>query len=338
MASMGNETIEVSLLFSNGLETKAAVPAGISAGKYEVKKVPVKEAVQQVLSLRDEIAGKDWNQKDLDFFLESKKMGGNANLAVSAAFFKADNGQQVAVGEKKFPKLMMLCFEGGKHGSGQIQMQEFMLIEDHIEDAKRDYGKLKEYLISQREQTLVGAEGAFSPYGFNDSLALTALRKVFPQGKIAIDAAGCFQKEKSPDYDYFIKSFPVISIEDPFSDEDWAAWRGFYEKYGQQLMIVGDDLTVTNVDRIKQAIGEQVINAVVIKPDQIGTITQAMEAVQMCEKNNLKIVVSHRGEDTNDDWIADFAMVVGADFVKFGGLERGERVAKYNRLKELGMR
>ncbi len=338
LASFGNETIEASLTFADRQKVFASVPAGLSAGKYEIPKVSPDIALFQIEEIDKLVSQKDWNQEALDREISSHGFGGNATLAVSAAFFKANS--ITASNSSKFPRLMVLLFEGGEHGNSanpKLTIQEFMILEDTITGAETLFFNLRNYLVENGVETLVGAEGGFSPEVFDNNAALATIKKVFPDRKVCLDAADCFQKGDVPDYDRIIADFNIASIEDPFSDEDWSRWSDFFARHGDQILIVGDDLTTTNPDRIQKAIDLKAINAVVIKPNQIGTISQAVAAVKIARQGGLKIIVSHRGEETDDTWIIDFALEVQADFVKFGGMDRGERIAKYNRLRELGM-
>lgn len=336
LSSTGSETVEVEMKGEGGKQARSSVPAGISAGKYEVLKVGADEAVMQIEGVKELVLGRDFNQQTLDEALAGQEMGGNASLAVSAAFWESSRAGQIRSYEK-FPKLFLLVFEGGEHGNKNIAMQEFCVVEESLEMAITDYRKMKKHLEAQGVETLVGAEGAFSPKEFDDLKVLATMSEVFPGQEMALDAAGSF-KDSNVNYEGILKKFKVVSIEDPYSDEQWKEWKEFYDKYGSSVMVVGDDLTVTNVERMRQALEPRVINAVVVKPNQVGTISKARQAVELARRSDLKVVVSHRGEETDDDWIVDFALEVEADYVKFGGIERGERVAKYNRLRELGMR
>ena len=140
--------------------------------------------------------------------------------------------------------------------------------------------------------------------------------------------AECFGESNIPE--------GITTVEDPFDDESWDKFTQLSAQ--NKYLVIGDDLTTTNPERIKKALELKAINGVVIKPNQIGTISQAKEAVKIARDGGLKIIVSHRGEETDDVWIVDFALAVEANYVKFGGMNRGERIAKYNRLIELGMK
>lgn len=338
LSSMGNATIKVRLWLENNVTASVVIPAGISAGKYEAPNIPADDAIQQVLAIKDTILSGDWDQEQLDKKLVASKIAGNSSLAVSAAFWKATTIAGKELHYDSFPKLNMLLFEGGKHGNPNLTIQEFMLIEDSIEQAIEDYKTMRHYLETQHIETTVGAEGGFSPMNFTNRLVLELIKTVFPGRQLALDAAGSFKENQEQEYQTLFNNYNIYYLEDPHSDEDWQKWAAFFAQYGTDKLLVGDDLTVTNASRIQQAIDEKAINGVIIKPNQNGTISGTIEAVELARKNNLKVIVSHRGEETSDDWIVDFALSVKADYVKFGGINRGERIAKYNRLLTLGMK
>jgi enolase len=332
IASMGDYTVEATIEFDGGQKSVASVPAGISAGKYEVAKVDADTGINQISQISQICSGKDWTQESLDEEIIKHGFGGNATLAVSASFYKANRYSLTA---NRFPKLMLLLFEGGEHGNKNLTIQEFMVIEDGLEQAFRDFRDIREYLETNNIETTVGVEGGFSPINFTNTDVLDAISKVLPSRKIALDVAGTFAKGEFLDYSKLTHQYNLASIEDPYDDENWSSWSNLTNLLGPTLMIVGDDLVTTNPQRIQKAVELKACNAVIIKPNQIGTITLAKQAVELARKNNFKIIVSHRGQETDDWWIADFAVDVGADYVKFGGMDRGERVAKYNRLAEL---
>lgn len=340
MASLGNETIEATVEFEDGSKSSASIPAGVSTGKYEVKKVSADVALLEIGKINDLCKNKELTQSELDTMISGQGFGGNSTLAVSAACWRVqpDVVTKIQGPAKKFPKLMLLLFEGGEHGNRNLTMQEFMVIEDSYVQAAKDFRTIRESLEQNRIEKTVGAEGGFSPLKFNNPDALETIKKVLPDKSIAIDVAGDFNPGEFFDYSALTYYYPIKSIEDPYTDEDWEQWAALISLLGRDIMVVGDDLTVTNPERIKMAISKKACDAVIIKPNQIGTISGALEAVRVAKEGGLKIIVSHRGEETDDNWIVDFAIFVDADYVKFGGMERGERIAKYNRLMELGMR
>ncbi len=338
LTSLGNETIKVGLTFENGEKSEVGVPTGISAGKYESKDISVGDSISQIRNIKKHLIDRDWNQETLDQKLNELGLGANTSLALSSCFWTAQNTINIRSYDLKFPKLMMLLFEGGRHGNPNITVQEFMVIEKSLEGAISDFKRLRNYLQTNNIETTVGVEGGFSPKFFNSVTCLETIKKVFPEKDIALDIAASFGENKILNYEHVISNYNIVSLEDPFADDDWDSWIDFYNHFGKKLMIVGDDLTATNPQRLKKAISLNAVNAVIIKPNQNGTITGTLEAVKLAKSKGLKVVVSHRGEETVDNWIVDFALKIGADFVKFGGISRGERISKYNRLLELGMK
>ncbi len=136
-------------------------------------------------------------------------------------------------------------------------------------------------------------------------------------------------------YHTWLKDYPIVSIEDGLAEDDWEGWQELTKELGQDLLIIGDDLFTTNTDRLRMGLKEKAANAILIKPNQIGTLTETIECIKLAQKHNYKIMISHRSGETCDDFIADLAVAVGADYIKAGSLSRGERVAKYNRLMEI---
>jgi enolase len=132
--------------------------------------------------------------------------------------------------------------------------------------------------------------------------------------------------------DSIVANYPIISLEDPIEEDDWDGWTEVTAKHGSKIMIVGDDVFASNSDRLREGVKRRAANAVIIKPNQVGTVTEAIEFTNLARENSYKLVVSHRSGETEDSFIADFAVGVGADFVKFGAPSRGERIVKYNRL------
>lgn len=332
LSSMGNETVEVTLDFGTTKST-ASVPAGISAGQFEIKNAPVPHAIKEIENLKSKLLNVDLDQITLDQILVDHCQWGNASLPISAAFWK--HGLKTKT-YTRFPKLFLLLFEGGKHGNEEITIQEFTIIENSINEARSDFKLLKDKLDRLKIESLVGAEGGFSPVGFNNEKVLNVIKSNFPDKQIALDIASTFAHDEL-NWSQLLSTYNIVSVEDPYSEESWDKWSDFYNNFGQKVMVIGDDLTVTNRERLHKALNPKVINAVIIKPNQNGTITGTLETIKKARDNNLKIIVSHRGEETDDNWIVDFALEVESDFVKFGGMDRGERIAKYNRLRELGM-
>jgi enolase len=222
------------------------------------------------------------------------------------------------------------------------------------------YGLLKKALTAQGYSTDVGDEGGFAPEKFNPQKSLDLIRKAvsakYTPGKdvfFGMDvAAGSFYKgdlyaieeqhlnlssDKLSDYyEDLLCKFEIIYLEDPFYEKDHAAWASFYKKFYKRLMISADDLVVTNPYILDKIIDEKLANTVIVKPNQVGTLTETLAFIRKAKENKMTLCVSHRSGDTAEDtFIADLAVAVGAEFMKSGAPARGERVAKYNRLLEI---
>jgi len=275
----------------------------------------------------------------------------------------------------QIPTPMFNIINGGKHADSGLSIQEFMIVPVGIKSVKEKiragseiFHNLKDILAKLNYATGVGDEGGFAPKldshhkAFN--LISSAVEKAnYKLGKdifIAIDAAAnsffslddnsYILKPENISLDYqrlialyleWVEKYPLFSIEDGLNEEGWNEWGEMSQKLkvhkvkSQKLMIVADDLTVTNTKRLKKAIDNNCANAIIIKPNQIGSLTETIECVKMAQKAGWKIIVSHRSGETCDDFISDLAVAVGADFLKAGSLSRGERLAKYNRLMEI---
>jgi len=261
------------------------------------------------------------------------------------------------------------CFNlinGGKHADNNLDFQEFLLIpassksySDCLQIGTTIYSFLENKLKTLNLSTLVGLEGGFGPNFSGNNDALDILRQTINSSsfKFGFDvflgldvAATSFFREESyhmkdnhmslssSDLIYYLKGFiteyNLLYLEDPLFEDDWDSWTKITQEQ-PQVVVIGDDLIATNPYRLQIAINKKAITGVVIKPNQIGTVTEALAVLEIARASNLKIIVSHRSAETNDDFIADFAVGVGSDYVKFGAPARGERVAKYNRLLEI---
>lgn len=281
---------------------------------------------------------------------------------------------------KQLPVPMMNILNGGRHADNTVDLQEFMIMPVKAQDFAEGlricaeiYHTLKRICKERGLSTAVGDEGGFAP-DLKDSkdvleLIVQAISESgYQPGEdimIAIDAAASeLYEEQSEKYyfpgesqksgkeiyrtaeemiDYYenlIKLFPIASIEDGLDEDDFEGWKLFMQRVGEHVQLVGDDLFVTNVERLKKGIEKKAGNAILIKVNQIGTLTEAFEAIEMAHKNGLRTVISHRSGETEDTMIADIAVAVNAGEIKTGAPCRSERVAKYNRLlrieEELG--
>lgn len=271
---------------------------------------------------------------------------------------------------KVMPMPMMNVLNGGKHANNNLNIQEFMIVpvggknyREIMQMGVEVYKVLKEILKKKNLVTSVGDEGGFAPNLENDEeaieLLLEAINKAgFKEKKdfeLALDVASTemhleakkINKEgyyfwKTDEYktkaemiDYIVdlvNKYPIYSVEDGLAEEDWKAWKELTKKIGNKVQLVGDDLFVTNPERLMNGVKEEVANAILIKPNQIGTLTETLETIRLAKKNNYKTIISHRSGETEDTFIADLAVGVNAMQIKTGAPCRTDRVAKYNRL------
>lgn len=265
-----------------------------------------------------------------------------------------------------FPRLMVNVVNGGKHAQWNFDIQEFMVLTvsnkptEAVRVASEIFQQLGKNIKKRGLSTLVGDEGGYSPaLSSNDEafeVILNSVKEIgYENGKdfqLGIDAAASefyqngkyILKKNNKEIDgkelinYYISlidKYNVYSFEDVFFEDDWDHFTQFTEKVGKDRLIVGDDFMVTNPNRIKEGIKKHAANAVIIKPNQIGSIVETIEAITLSKKAGWKVAVAHRSGETEDSFIADLAYGVGADFIKTGSMSRSERLAKYNRLIEI---
>ncbi len=274
------------------------------------------------------------------------------------------------VNAKKLPTPMMNILNGGKHSDNNISSQEFMIMPtsgkdfaENLQMGVETYHNLKKVLKSKGYFVAVGDEGGFAPNLQSEEEVLDviveAIKKAgYIPGKdisIALDVAstemydeakkvgkngylfwktGTF-KTSDEMIDYLVElvqKYPIVSIEDGLAEEDWNSWKKLTQKLGSKIQLVGDDLFVTNTDRLRKGIKNKVANSILIKPNQIGTLTETLDAIEMAQKAGYTTVISHRSGETEDTTIADIAVAVNAGQIKTGAPCRTDRVAKYNRL------
>jgi len=350
--SRGFWTLETTITTSEGIVAFASVPSGTSTGKSEALALQAYEAVSATEEIFLDIAGKEFDSQ-LDFDNEliaqdgtsnKAKLGANSILALSVAFCRAQakskniplykhiNEIGYFSGALALPKLMMLMFEGGKHGSGSIDFQELMYVTESVDEGVLLYQKIKNHLEDEHLSTQVGLEGAFSPRELTNVKALKIMSRISPITPISLDIAQSSRTGREIDFAKLFNDHKLFSVEDPYGEEAWSDWTSINKLYQSKVMVVGDDLTTTNPTRIQRAIDENCISGVIIKPNQIGTVSETLTAINLAKSAGLAVIVSHRSGETNDDFIADLAVGAEANYVKFGAPSRGERVAKYNRL------
>lgn len=265
------------------------------------------------------------------------------------------------------PTPLFNMINGGLHGAGNLDFQEFWVVpassksySQGLQEGVEIYMTLGENLKRRGAIHSIGDEGGYAPNLFTNADALELFVESIKQTPYALGrdvflgldvAADSFYKnneyairDKSAPMDElaFIEyykelnnSYHLALLEDPLAQDSWEGWKKIKAAMGDQVTIIGDDLLATNPKRVEKAIAEQACNAVLVKPNQIGTVTETLKVIKMTKDAKWKTVVSHRSGETNDTFIADFAVGVGADYVKFGAPARGERVAKYNRLSSI---
>jgi len=344
--SRGKPTVEVELIADSG-KFLASVPSGTSKGKFEAKAKDAKTAAENINEIiGPRVIGKSAIfQRQIDDFLikldgtkNKSRLGANATLAVSLAVCRAGARakkiplwkwiSKIAGTRFRLPITSILLVEGGLHGKGGSDIQEFMVVSS-LSRVKKIYQKLKRYKFK------TGLEGGFIVPLKNTEEILNLILEVAGKEKVKIilDVAAShnFPRKTAAYYLDLIKRYPILGIEDPFPENDWRNWQ----RLSSKLLIIGDDLTVTNVEKIKEAHEKKACNAVIIKPNQIGTVSETIAAAKLAKSFGWKIMVSHRSGETMDDFIADLAVGLGADFIKAGAPSKPERMAKYNRLLKI---
>lgn len=312
---------------------------------------------------------------NLDGTDNKRRLGANATLAVSLAAAKAAAafkelplyaylGGNNAV---TLPVPMMNIINGGAHADNNLDIQEFMILPvgantfaEAIRYGTEVFQQLKQVLHQHGLNTNVGDEGGFAPNVPNNAAALEMILQAielagFKTGSdicLGLDVASneiyhnghyCLTAENkkltaSEFTDYLaqlVEQYPIISIEDGMAENDWDGWKILTAKLGKKIQLVGDDLFVTNTQILKKGINEQVANAILIKPNQIGTLTETLAAIEMAQQAHYNTIISHRSGETEDTTIADLAVATGAGQIKTGSLCRSDRVAKYNRLLQI---
>lgn len=399
--SRGYPTVEAIVQLEDGSVGSFAAPTGASIGRHEAVELrdgdPKRFAGKGVLKclhniltiLAPRIIGKDAaDQAGIDKEMitadgssDKSKLGANTIIAISAAVTKAQAASEhmtvykyvakllTGTDTQKFqiPTPMFNILNGGKHGGGNTDFQEFMIVppqatsySSNLRVGTEIYYALKEVIANHSGITLVGDEGGYAPVLYSNSDALKLIEEAIQKAGYQLGTDIFFSLDIAASYfmennEYKIKDRPValstnkfidyfsalydqyhvLSLEDPLSEDDWEGWSAITQKLGDKALIVGDDLITTNLERLNKAIEKKSCNAIIVKPNQVGTITETLEVAKRAKAANIKIVVSHRSGETNEDFIADFAVGINSEYAKFGAPARGERVAKYNRLLEI---
>ena len=298
---------------------------------------------------------------ELDGTDNKKRLGANAILAVSIAIAKYN---QDNLDNYKLPVPLVNILNGGVHANNGLNIQEFMIIPVNANSFKHAvqisveiFHKLKSQLSDNSLSTNLGDEGGFAPQLKNHKEAIDYLMKSIEQAGykpgsdvcIALDSASSeFYKNNNYElkgenkilnsdqlinyYEELISSYPIISIEDPMSEDDTEGWKNITKTLGSKIQLVGDDLFVTNVKKLEEGINNKIANSILIKLNQIGTVTETKEAIDLAKKNNYSTIISHRSGETEDNFIAHLACQSNAGQIKTGSMARSERLSKYNEL------
>jgi enolase len=309
---------------------------------------------------------------DLDGTMNKAALGANAILGVSMAVCRARAGSEkqplwqslADQFEVKDPSLLpiplMNLINGGKHADSGLSFQECMIVpmdfpsfSEALRAGAEIFHVLKSLLAEQGHVTAVGDEGGFAPHikgsdeafdfllaaikkaGYEKKVKLAidaAASEFFVNGTYAVDGKKMSSSDLTEYYGALVKKYPIVSIEDSHSEEDWEGFSAMAKAMGQKVQLVGDDLLVTNVERIEKALEKKAANAVLIKLNQIGTVSETVDAITLAQKNGWNAVVSHRSGETEDTFIAHLAVGLRTGQIKTGSLSRSERTAKYNQL------
>lgn len=400
--SRGIPTLEAACRLDTGQISVTSVPAGTSISAHEALELRDEDPkrflgmgvlravnnVNNILSLPltgqdpTDLEGLDAKLIELDGTENKSKYGANAILAVSQAVCKAGamaqrqplylwiNSISQRLGIKaalKVPPPLFNMINGGLHGSGNLDFQEFHIIpastkpyQQGLQIGAETYMTIGKNLERRGAIHSVGDEGGYAPNLFTNADALEVLVESIRETNYSLGrdihlgldiAANTFYKNG----EYLIKDkttplnetqmleyykglneqYHLAILEDPFQEDEWDSWQKLTTLLGQNVTIVGDDLLATNPKRVDKAISSSSCNGILVKPNQIGTVTETLKVIKKARDANWKIIASHRSGETNDTFIADFAVGVGADYVKFGAPARGERVVKYNRLSTI---
>ena len=306
---------------------------------------------------------------DLDGTEQKKRLGANAILSVSLASNKAAAvSKKIPLyknlgNQKTLPIPLMNIINGGAHANNSLRIQEFMIRPDKARSFKEALNicflviqKLKSQLNNNNLSTTVGDEGGFAPSLSNNEEAIefilqaidkagftagtdisvcldVAANELYKDKKYAVNSSKFISSDKTIEYYLdLIKKYPIKSIEDPFFEDDWDSWTNFTKLINKDCQVVGDDLFVTNKARLLKGINAKAGNSILIKPNQIGTLTETLDVIKLAQQYNYKTIISHRSGDSEDTFIADLAVATNSSQIKTGSLSRSERVAKYNRL------
>ena len=358
--SRGNPTVEVEVILDDGAEGRAAVPSGASTGAFEAVELRDggdryggKGVNKAVLGVIDQIG-----PELLGYDATEQRLIDQAMLDLD----DTDNKAKLGANARTLPVPMMNILNGGAHADSDVDVQEFMVapigastFSDALEQGVSVYHALKSVLKQKGLATGLGDEGGFAPnlpqnvaaleliatavektgltLGTDIALALdVAATEFFADGTYTWEGEQHSAEEMTAIYAKWAADFPIVSIEDPLAEDDWAGWATLVSQLGDKLQIVGDDLFVTNVERLQRGIDEKAANALLVKVNQIGSLSETLDAVELAHRSGFSCMMSHRSGETEDVTIADLAVATNCGQIKSGAPARSERVAKYNQL------
>jgi enolase len=391
--SRGIPTVEADVVLEDKSFGSFITPSGASTGKKEALELRdhekqflgrgVNQAISHIYNdITNAVVGKSFaNQQVLDSKLieldgtENKsRLGANAILSVSGAFFHAlakhEKRAAYDQGQKQFvlPRPMVNVINGGAHANNGLDIQEFMLVPVGADSFKEAicmvaevFYALKAQLKAKGFSTAVGDEGGFAPKLSSNEQALdflceaalesglknhmsfaldVAANEMYESQKYRLNGHHLDREELLGWYQKIISQYPICSIEDPFFEEDFVGFSQMVNRFGSQIQVIGDDLFVTNEKYLMTGIKEHLANGILLKMNQVGTVSETIATANLAKEHGFKTIVSHRSGDSEDTTIADFAVLISAGQIKTGSLSRSERVSKYNRLlrieEELG--
>ena len=365
--SRGNKTVEVTIETDDGFSGTDSVPSGTSTGTHEAALVSVDDAIKNIHDLiAPALIGLEVTEQsiidqkmiELDGTPNKTHLGGNAILGVSLAVSRTAAASQhdplykylnqqfsQVIGENikmKLPMPMMVMICGGKHADNDLSIQEF-LIEGEVQDGLTIYKELENIFKNENIEAPVGLEGAFAPKINDNKQALQFLTRAIEnvkdklkgQVKLGLDIAGNNSNLTSQEVVDLFTKYNLYTIEDPFGENDWEKFGQLkleLEETGIPFLLIGDDLFATRKDLLQKGITSIVANGIIIKPNQVGTLTEVFEVMKLARKANFKCIVSHRSGETIDSFIADLAVATAASFIKSGAPIPKERLVKYERL------
>ncbi|OGL34979.1 hypothetical protein A3F65_02215 [Candidatus Saccharibacteria bacterium RIFCSPHIGHO2_12_FULL_47_16b] len=354
-------TLEVRLVLYDGSQAVASVPQGKSTGQCEAVSLPPAKAVDAISRISNNLKASDFDQAsleqrllELDGTANKSGLGANTTLGISMAFARASSLSQKLdlwqylrnlysgkIGSGR-PRLYMNMINGGRHANNDLRFQEYLVtpIQDSLSSSLQAGKNFFEALSNHLTGAPIGDEGGFAPQFKSDleplQIYVDVAKTVEGDFEFGIDAAGS-NIDNGPNrlyqtYQQMAKQFNISYLEDPFGEDDFQLFAKLKAQLGDKTLIVGDDLTTTNLERMRTAYERDSLSGIIIKPNQIGTVGESLAAIKQAREYGWAVIVSHRSGETMDDFIADLAWAVMADGAKFGAPLPKERLVKYERL------